>query len=199
MKEKRKQNRHHHHHKRSNRPASAQQISSSSKKSKRTEGHSPSSLSEKEAHKMDTSPPPKPSLLSVDGQSNKSGRSSTSSEPLTSLKLCNSVNSNKKAEQSRAHSSSGARGSVSRDDGSQTETIIVSRCSNCRSIVSSRSAMQQQARTESKPSTEEASSRATSVQSRSTRDSSVSASERRSALEKRAELIANAVRKDLHQ
>ena len=211
-KEKQKQHRHHHH-KRSNRPASAQKITSSPKKSKTA--HSPSPPMSKKADKMETSPPPPaaPAEAGKADHSKKSSRCSTASKsvngqlsgsrPISSTSLHSSNKSQAKgschnsittaAEQSRACSSN-------REAVSGTETIIVSRCSKCRSVVSSTS-LQEQSRSASSRSYvgggRASSKSATSVRSGSTRVSSTLASER--GLEKRAELKAEAVRKDLHQ
>ena len=106
------------------------------------------------------------------------------------------------AEHSRACSSNG-------EAASGTETIIVSRCSKCRSVVSSTSSQPhvqgQQSRSASSRSSAVGGGRArsaksaTSVRSGSTRASSILASERGRSLEKIVELKADAVRKDLHQ
>ena len=188
-KEKRKQHRHHHQ-KRSNRPASAQKISSSPKKSKAA--HSPSPPASEKTDKMETSPPPPP-------QGSKSSRSSTASKG--SQCHSNSMTTTT-AEQSRACSSNG-------EAISGTETIIVSRCSKCRSVVSSTSSQShvqgQQSRSASNRSSAVGRGRAssaksaTSVRSGSTRTSSTLASERGRSLEKTVELKVNAVRKDLHR
>ena len=209
-KEKRKQHRRHHH-KRSNRPASAQKITSSPKKSKTA--HSPSPPVREKADRMETSPPlPAPAQAGKADHSKKSSRCSTASKSVNeqqsgSRPTSTSFHSSNKppakgschnsitttAEQSRACSSNG-------EVVSGTETIIVSRCSKCRSVISSTSHVQEQSRSTSRSSVgggRASSKSATSVRSGSTRVSSTLASER--GLEKRAELKAEAVRKDLHQ
>ena len=206
-KENRKQHRHHHQ-KRSNRSASAQKVTSSPKKSKTA--HSPSPVSNK-ADNMEISPPP-PAEAEKAGHSKKSSRCSTATKPVNAGQHSRPISStsfhssNKPqakgnynssttttAEHSRACSSNG-------EVMSGTETIIVSRCSKCRSVISSNSHAREQSRSASGRSSGRASSKSvTSVQSVSTKVLSTSVSERGRSLEKRAELKAEAVRKDLHQ
>lgn len=211
-KEKRKQQQQRHrHHKRSNRPASAQKVTSSPKKSKTA--HSPASPGpvSKKADKMETSPPP-PSHSTVAGYSKKSSRCSTANKSVNAGQECGSRpisstslhSSNKKgschnttttAEQSRVCSSNG-----------ETETITVSRCSKCRSVISSQPHAQELLRSASTARSSaggggrtRSTKSATSVQSGSTRVSSTLASGSGRSVGKRAELKAEAVRKDLHQ
>ena len=160
---------------------------------------------------METSPPPPPAgKASPDGHSKKTSRCSTAckatngqhSRPISATSLQPKANANSTtttAEQSRASSS--VKGVASGCE-SQTETIIVSRCSKCRSVVSSSASQHaQQSRSASRSSVggrTTSRSMTSSVQSGS-RISSTLDSERRRSLEKRAELKAEAVRNDLHQ